>query len=426
MSMGDRADGKPGLAQLAIDAVTAGKVRFHPERYAKSYLDWLGEKRDWCISRQLWWGHRIPVWRLADLTGTPAEIEAKAQQLARLVQANPEVLVLADRPAEPQPDGTQAPGYLACVAPGHDELERALEALGFAQDPDVLDTWFSSALWPHSTLGWPEPTPELAYYYPTSVLVTSRDIITLWVARMVLTGLYNLGDVPFADVYITPKILDGFGETMSKTKGNGVDPLDIIGRYGADALRFEMVRVAGDTQDARLPVANVCPYCDTLVPVKQEHLSGRTRKLTCPNCKKVFRPGGPWAADDPELPTARQASERFELGHNFANKLWNAARFLLMNLDGYTPGSVDPQALPIEDRWVLSRLATTVQGVTQALEGFRFAEMSRLLYDFSWSDFWRLVRRDGQGSAQRPGRPGGPRSACSWACWTRSCAWPSR
>src|SRR5262249_28543356 len=181
----------------------------------------------------------------------------------------------------------------------------AADALGprykLEQDPDVLDTWFSSQLWPYATFGWPERTPELAYYYPTSTLVTAREIITLWVARMVLSGLYNMGAVPFRDVYITPNLLDGFGVRMSKSEGNGVDPLDIIERYGTDALRFEMVSLAGETQDARLSVANVCPHCGTLVPVKQEHMYMRTRKVICPGdkangvvCGKPFRPGGPW------------------------------------------------------------------------------------------------------------------------------------
>jgi valyl-tRNA synthetase len=278
------------------------------------------------------------------------------------------------------------------------------EALGskypLTQDPDVLDTWFSSALWPHSTLGWPGPAlsdqppgpanPEwtqMRSFYPTSVLVTSRDIITLWVARMVITGLYNVGDVPFQHVYVHPKMLDGFGETMSKSKGNGIDPLDIIDRYGTDALRYGMVHVATETQDSRMPVANVCPHCGTLVPVKHEHMYMRTRKLTCPSCKKPFRPGGPWPAPDPELPTAKQASERFEVGRNFANKLWNAARFLLLNLEGYTPGAILLEELPIEDRWILSRLATTAAAVTEQLEGFHFSEVARTIYDFTWSEF---------------------------------------
>src|SRR5262249_35036300 len=230
-------------------------------------------------------------------------------------------------------------------------------------------------------------TPELAYYYPTNVLVTSRDIITLWVARMVITGLYNTKKVPFHNVYIHPKILDGFGETMSKMKGNGVDPLDIVGIYGADALRFVMAQMATETQDSRMPVANVCPHCGTLVPQKREHMSLRTRKVTCPSCKKPFRPGGPWPSDDPELKTAKQASERFEVGRNFANKIWNAARFILMNLDGYKPNTIKLYELPIEDRWILSRLATTAAAVTEQLEGYKFSEAARTIYDFTWSEF---------------------------------------
>src|SRR5258708_15739706 len=250
----------------------------------------------------------------------------------------------------------------------------------------------------------------MRYYYPTNVLVTNRDIITLWVARMVITGLFNAGQVPFHHVYIHPKILDAFGEGMSKSKGNGVDPLDIIERYGTDALRFGMAYVATETQDSRMPVANVCPHCGTLVPVKQEHMYMRTRRLTCPSCKKPFRPGGPWPADDAELPPAKQASERFETGRNFANKLWNAARFLLMNLGGYSPKAIKLEELPIEDRWILSRLATTAEAVTEQLEGYRFSEAARTIYDFTWSEFcdWylemskgRLREPDGRAVAQR-------------------------
>ena len=284
--MGD-ADGQPGLAQRAIDAVKDGRVRFFPERYGKTYLDWLSEKRDWCISRQLWWGHRIPIWYAYCPENELKRIFASREDVTwRLDADNGRWLICA---LEDLPSDILGPKY-------------TLE-----QDADVLDTWFSSALWPHSTLGWPEQTAELAYWYPTSVLVTSRDIITLWVARMVMTGLYNLDKVPFHHVYIHPKILDGFGETMSKTKGNGIDPLDIIARYGTDALRFLMVHQATETQDSKMPVANVCPHCDALVPIKQEHMYMRTRKVTCPNCKKPFRPGGPWPAPDPELPTAKQA-----------------------------------------------------------------------------------------------------------------------
>jgi valyl-tRNA synthetase len=367
VKMGDRDDGKPGFAQTAMDAVTSGRVKFFPERYAKSYLDWLGEKRDWCISRQLWWGHRIPVWYV---TCPEAELKrafaGRDDVCWRLDEEHGRWLVcsLTDLPAD-----ALGPKY-------------ALE-----QDPDVLDTWFSSQLWPHATFGWPDRTPELAYYYPTSTLVTSRDIITLWVARMVISGLYNMGEVPFRHVYITPKLLDGFGEGMSKSKGNGVDPLDIIDRYGADALRFQMVFLSGDTQDSRMPVSNVCPHCGELVPVRHEHMYMRTRQIACPKCKKPFRPGGPWPEDDPELPTAKQASERFEQGRNFANKIWNAARFALQNLEGYRPQAFRVEELPLEDRWILSRLTTATAEITQYLEGYHFSDVARALYDFTWSEF---------------------------------------
>jgi valyl-tRNA synthetase len=368
------------LAQSAMDAVTSGRVRFYPERYAKTYLDWLGEKRDWCISRQLWWGHRIPIWYAQCPESALQHAFAGRTDVAwRLDEENGRWLV-------------SALGELPASALG--------DQYSLTRDEDVLDTWFSSMLWPHSTLGWPGPAfPDLPpgpanpdwahmrYYYPTSVLVTSRDIITLWVARMVIAGLFNVGDVPFPAVYIHPKILDGFGETMSKSKGNGIDPLDIVERYGADALRFVMVHSATETQDSRMPVANVCPHCETLVSVRLEHLAMRTRKITCPSCKKPFRPGGPWPAPDPDLPTAKQASEKFELGRNFANKLWNAARFLLLNLEGYQPAALKLDELPIEDRWILSRLATTTREVSSQLAGYHFSDLARTLYDFVWSEF---------------------------------------
>ena len=359
------------LGEMAMEAVRDGRVKFTPERYASSYLDWLGEKRDWCISRQLWWGHRIPIWHT----------NATAVQLGHAFNNRNDIHWRE----------SESGGLLVCALEDLPETVPGTD-IPLRQDEDVLDTWFSSALWPHSTLGWPEKTADLERYYPTNVLVTSRDIITLWVARMVLTGLYNTGKIPFQHVYIHTKILDGFGETMSKSKGNGIDPLDIIARYGADALRYQMAHLATETQDARMPVANACPHCDTLVPVKTEHMYMRTKKITCPGCKKAFRPGGPWLSEDPELPTARQASERFELGRNFANKIWNAARFVLMNIDNQNPATAPyPPSTP-EDAWILSRLAQTTQKITEALDQFRFSEYARLIYEFAWSEFcdWYL------------------------------------
>ena len=374
--MGD-ADGEPGLAQRAMDAVTSGRVTFTPERYSSTYLAWLGEKRDWCISRQLWWGHRIPIWYS----------DAPLDEVRRRFAGRDDVCV--------RPDGDS--GRVAICA-----LSDLPETGGLAQDEDVLDTWFSSALWPFSVFGWPDTTDDLTRYYPTSTLVTSRDIITLWVARMVMMGLYDLGEVPFREVYITPKVLDGFGVSMSKSRGNGVDPLDIVAAYGADALRFYVTSVAGETQDSRLPVSNVCPSCGALVPLKKENTDPdekrRPKKVNCPACKKPFRPGGPWTGDDPELPTATQASDRFEVGRNFANKLWNATRFLLQNLEGYTPQALDPAALPVEDRWVVSRMATTAGEVGAAIRAYRFAEVSRLVYDFAWGEFcdWYIEMSKGR------------------------------
>ncbi|MCE9563160.1 MAG: valine--tRNA ligase [Planctomycetes bacterium] len=400
VKMSDRTDGKPGLAQMAMDAVTSEKVKFFPERYKDGYLAWLGEKRDWCISRQLWWGHRIAVW-------TRTFTDRKTFEDTLVLEAGgwssiPHVAWTAQ-------DDTMA--VHVCLEYDDPDMIAALTGDGFTQSDDVLDTWFSSALWPHSTLGWPGPTlPEekagreapdwekMRSFYPTSTLVTSRDIITLWVARMVITGLYNVGDIPFRDVYVHPKVMDGFGETMSKTKGNGVDPVDIINLYGTDAMRYGVVKLATETQDSRMPVSNVCPHCGKDVPIKQEHMYMRTKKLVCPSCKQSFRPGGPWPTEDPELKTAKQGSDRFEEGRNFANKMWNATRFILMNLDGYTPGPVDVASLPTEDRWLLSRLATTTKAVTAALEGYHFSEVARLVYEFVWSEFcdWYIEMSKGR------------------------------
>jgi valyl-tRNA synthetase len=325
--MTDGSTGEKGLAQIAMDAVTSGRVKIHPERYAKSYLDWLGEKRDWCISRQLWWGHRIPIWHC----GTCTEADLNAAFAGRDD--------VSWREAE-------SGGWLVCS-----NVDLAADSLGagheLTQDPDVLDTWFSSALWPHSTLGWPEATPELKKFYPTSVLSTARDIITLWVARMVIFGEFNMGDVPFRDVFIHPVIQDGNGKRMSKSAGNGIDPVDIIDLYGADALRFTLASAATETQDLRMPV------------------------------------------DKAKLPDGREVntSERFEQGRTFPNKFWNSARFVLSNLEDYQAGPIDPSELLVEDRWILSLLSKTTETVTSELEKFGFAEATKQLRDFTWNDF---------------------------------------
>ena len=256
---------------------------------------------------------------------------------------------------------------------------------GLHQDEEVLDTWFSSALWPHSTLGWPEETDELHTFYPTTTLITSRDIITLWVARMVLMGEYNMGNVPFHEVYIHPKILDGYGETMSKSKGNGIDPLDVIQKFGADALRFGIAYLTTETQDVRMPVEFECPHCDALI--KQTKKNRVLPRIECDKCSKPFSTQWAESEEDLALPRGAVVSDRFELGRNFCNKVWNAARFSLTNLEGFEPEASAPGDLLLEDRWLLSRLATVTRLVTRDLNTYRYADAARTLYDFAWDEF---------------------------------------
>jgi valyl-tRNA synthetase len=398
------------LAQSAMDAVSDGRVKIIPERYKKTYLDWLSEKRDWPVGRQLWWGHRIPVWTFYALD-VPVEQRARICDevyllLEELVNKYPDSCYcdnyLVDRESTKNVSQEELDlGYLMCLRDDNPDVVALIEEKGFKRDPDVLDTWFSSALWPHSTLGWPDHTPELAHFYPTSTLITSRDIITLWVARMVLAGLYNMNEIPFHEVFIHPKILDGFGETMSKSKGNGVDPLDVIDKFGADSLRFGIAYLCTETQDVRLPVDFECPHCHSLVTQTKKNRT--LPRVECDKCKKPF--GTQWSQshgteEDKKLPRGAAVSEKFELGRNFCNKLWNASRFALMNLSDHKAATAGRAAgesatngggfvndLLLEDRWLLSRLATVTDEVTRALAEYRFADAARALYGFAWDEF---------------------------------------
>jgi len=283
------------LAEPAIQAVKTGKVRFYPERWTKTYMHWMENIRDWCISRQLWWGHRIPVWCCQDCK---------------------EIMVSKTAP-------------LKCTQ---------CKSKNLKQDEDVLDTWFSSWLWPFSTFGWPKKTPELERFYPTKALFTASEIIFLWVARMVMAGYEFMGKEPFSDVYIHGTVRDEQGIKMSKSLGNGIDPLEIIDEYGADALRTTMMLVTPEGQD-------------TLI-----------------------------------------AKKTFEVGQHFANKLWNVSKFVMGNLpEGITPVGttlgLSLQDLKLEDHWILSRLNRTINEATSFMDNYRFNSAVKALYDFIWHDF---------------------------------------
>jgi len=344
------------------------KVRIFPERYTKGYIDWLSEKRDWPIGRQLWWGHRIPIWYCEG--ATEAELEkAFAGRNDVIWQWSSEGNV-----------------WWIC-SQTEDLAEGAIPGHTLVQEEDVLDTWFSSALWPHSTLGWPDQTSDLQRYYPTGVLITSRDILTLWVARMVLAGLFNTGKKPFHDVYIHPKILDKYGEGMSKSKGNGVDPVSVLNKFGADALRFALAYLTTESQDIRLALDFECPHCEaTVEQTKKNRVQPR---VACPKCKKEFRTQWAEQSEDKALPEGLIVGERFEVARNFCNKLWNAARFVLMNIG--EPGTVSPitatQSPALEDSWILSRLATVTKNVTESLDSYHYADAMRELYDVAWDEF---------------------------------------
>jgi len=322
------------LAENAMRAVENGEVKFTPARYAKNYLNWLGEKRDWCISRQLWWGHQIPIWHVDELRIENGELKIE-KALNECFAGRDDIHYFK----------AESGDWLVCSLE-KDLQENEIEGLKLTRDPDVLDTWFSSALWPHSTMGWPGKTEDLKNFYPTSVLVTARDIISLWVARMVIFSQENMGGIPFHDVYINPTILDGQGRRMSKSLGNGVDPLDIIEKYGADSLRFVMCSICTENQEARLPV-------------KKEKLE-----------------------DGREI----NISEKFEIGRNFGNKLWNAARFLQPHISLIENGELIIENTKLEDKWILSRLNTVVKETQNSIANYRFSEYAATIYHFVWDD----------------------------------------
>ena len=284
----------------ATEAVTSGKVTFHPSRWTQTYLTWMENLKDWCISRQLWWGHRIPVFHCEDCGWEDALMEDTD----------------------------------VCPKCGSHHV---------AQEEDVLDTWFSSQLWTFATQGWPEHPERLEGHHPTTALVTARDIIALWVARMIMSSTYFLKEIPFKDVVIYATILAKDGTRMSKSKGNGVDPMDLISMYGADAMRFNLLTLVTNNQDVRF---------DADIDKKTHELLG---------------------------------SPRTESARAFVTKIWNASRFVLGNLDGFTPG--EPRAVSQADAWIFSRLAKLSVEVTKDIESYQFGEMARELHAFFWNEF---------------------------------------
>jgi len=353
------------LAGLALKPLLDERLKFTPPRYAKTYQTWLENLRDWPISRQLWWGHRIPIWS-QDLK---LDAEVKPEHKDR--GPSPKAVAAADRAvgghfgdefrkysvryflqvAEHPEDANYIRTYI-CMDRDDAAAVKWLEKSGWTRDPDVLDTWFSSALWPFSTLGWPDDTPEMKKFYPGNVLSTAREIITLWVSRMVMMGQYCAGDIPFTEVFIHAMIQDGQGRKMSKSLGNGVDPLDIIDSHGADAMRYTLVSMTTQTQDVRMPLA----------------------KMTLPDGREV------------------NSSPKFDVGRNLCNKLWNASRFVLSNLLRKPPWSSIHPTEHLADAWILSRLNGTIRDATAAIEAYRFNELAEKLYHFMWDDLcdWYL------------------------------------
>ncbi|MEM6312787.1 MAG: class I tRNA ligase family protein, partial [Planctomycetota bacterium] len=401
---------KNAAAPAADPNADPTSLRFIPDRYAKTYHAWHANLRDWCISRQLWWGHRIPVWshQLSDATLRTLQDEGSsipnadytALEVAGMMQD-----AFADdfTPMDPgsdwidfiDTDGREGerqriPTHGLITACLRKDIAEVTEGEPFQQDPDVLDTWFSSALWPMSTLGWPDETSELKAWNPTTVLCTAREIITLWVGRMVMFNRYfRGGDLPFNDVFIHAMIQDGHGQKMSKSLGNGVDPLDIIHSHGADAMRFTLCQMTTHTQDVRMPVDMVDPHTGAAFePTTIVNKAGFT--VAAPvqehGGKKMVSSYGVASGEatpTDTMPLARNTSSKFDLGRNFCNKLWNASRFVIGNLDG----DAAVGSLSAVDRWILSRLAKTIAAVNEAADGYRFDRYATAIYDFVWRDY---------------------------------------
>jgi valyl-tRNA synthetase len=328
------------------DCVATGAMRFYPERWAKVYDHWMTGIQDWCISRQLWWGHRVPVWRPAKSAydgwadwNLPFGIN-QLKPTTDLQSSEGIECSLSKQPGHTTVfqtyglldrgwDLRESDVFAATLSP----LEaRELEARGFTQDPDVLDTWFSSWLWPFATMGWPASTDTLKKFYPTTDLVTGPDIIFFWVARMIMAGYEYMGEMPFRNVYFTGIIRDKQGRKMSKSLGNSPDPLDLIGKYGADALRFGIMRSAPQGQDLLFDEQSV------------------------------------------------------ELGRNFCNKLWNACRFRQIQ-GGESEGEISTSRLTSDDKWILLKLDAAIREVTDALNNYKFNEAANALYRFFWSEY---------------------------------------